>query len=68
MVKTTIFIDEELLEEAIHASRAHSKREAVEKGLSLLVREYNRSALRDELGTFELDLTVKELERLRNET
>lgn len=67
MAKTTIVIDENLLEEAIHAAGAHSKREAVEKGLRLLVREHNRRALRDELGTFDLDLTLEELEQLRNE-
>ncbi len=67
MTKTTIVIDEDLLEEAIRAAGAHSKKEAVEKGLKLLVREQNRKALRNELGTFDLDLTVEELERLRDE-
>ncbi len=67
MAKTTIVIDEKLLEEAVDAVGARSKREAVEKGLRLLVREHNRKMLRDELGTFELDLTLEDLEKLRNE-
>ena len=66
MRKTTVAIDEELLRDAITATGARSKREAIEKGLRSLVREHNREALRKELGTFEFDLTLDELETLRN--
>ncbi|MDL1969853.1 MAG: type II toxin-antitoxin system VapB family antitoxin [Candidatus Desulfofervidaceae bacterium] len=66
MKRTTIVINEELLEEAIKVTGARSKREAIEKGLRLLVRWYNKEALRKELGTFEIDLTLEELERLRD--
>ena len=54
MKKTTVVIDEELLKAAIEA------------GLRSLVRNCNREALRKEWGTFEIDLTLDELERLRN--
>ncbi|MCD6319945.1 MAG: type II toxin-antitoxin system VapB family antitoxin [Candidatus Desulfofervidaceae bacterium] len=66
MKRTTIVINEELLEEAIKVTGARSKREAIEKGLRLLVRWHNKEALRKELGTFEIDLTLEELERLRD--
>lgn len=66
MKKTTVVIDEKLLEDAIEAIGARSKKEAIEAGLRALVREYNREALRKELGTFEIDLTLDELERLRH--
>jgi Arc/MetJ family transcription regulator len=66
MGKTTIVIDEKLLKDAIDAIGARSKKEAIEAGLRALVREYNREALRRELGTFEMELTLDELERLRN--
>lgn len=66
MKRTTVFIDEGLLEEAIRATGARSKREAVEKGLRSLVRRYNRETLDTELGTFEIDLTLEDLERLRD--
>ena len=66
MKKTTVALDEELLRKAIAATGARSKKEAIEKGLRFLVREHNREALRNELGTFEIDLTPDELENLRH--
>lgn len=66
MRKTTVSIDEKLLQGAIKAIGARSKKEAIEAGLCALVRQRNREMLRKELGTFEIDLTLKELERLRN--
>jgi len=66
MKRTTVLIDEGLLEEAIKATGARSKREAIEKGLRSLVRWYNRETLDTELGTFEIDLTLEDLERLRD--
>ena len=66
MGKTTVVIDEKLLKDAIEAIGVRSKKEAIEAGLRALVREYNREALRRELGTFAIELTLDELERLRN--
>lgn len=66
MGKTTVQIDERLLEEAMKATGAKTKKEAIEAGLRSLVRNKNREALRKELGTFDLDLTLNELERMRN--
>lgn len=67
MRKTTVCIDEELLESAVKMSGAKSKKEAIEKSLRLLVKNKQREAFSKELGTFDLVLTSKELERLRNE-
>lgn len=66
MIKTTIMIDENLLAEAIRAIGAGTKKEAIEAGLRSLIRAHNRDALRKELGTFDIDLTLDELERMRN--
>jgi Arc/MetJ family transcription regulator len=66
MKKTTLLIDENLLEKAIQAIGARTKKEAIEAGLRSLVQMHNRELLRQELGTFEMDLTLDELERLRN--
>ena len=66
MKKTTVVIDEDLLKKAIKATGARSKREAIEKGLQALVREYNREALRKELGIFDIEFDLNELENLRN--
>ena len=66
MRKTTVVLDERLLQSAVEAIGARSKKEAIEAGLKALVRWKSREALRRELGTFDLDLTSDELERLRN--
>ena len=66
MKKTTVLIDENLLAEAIQSIGARTKKEAIEAGLRSLIERHNREALRKELGTFDIDLTIDELERLRN--
>jgi len=66
MQKTTVVINEKLLKTAILAIGAKTKREAIEAGLLSLVRHSNREALRKELGTYDLDLSLKELEKSRN--
>jgi Arc/MetJ family transcription regulator len=66
MRKTTVQIDESLLAEAVKAAGAKTKKEAIEAGLKYLIQRKNREALRQELGTFDIDLTLEELERLRN--
>lgn len=65
MRKTTVYIDEQLLKEAIDAIGARSKKDAIEAGLRSLVQQHNREALRKELGTFEIEMTIDQLEELR---
>ncbi len=67
-MKTTVVIDDDLLQEAIKVAKARTKREAIEAGLRELVRQKNIEALRQELGTYDLDLSLEELERLRSES
>jgi Arc/MetJ family transcription regulator len=66
MRKVTVLIDEKLLVEAIQAIGARTKREAIEAGLRSLIQRQNREALRKELGAFDIDRTLEELERMRN--
>ena len=66
-MKITVVIDDELLKEAMEAAGVKTKREAIEQGLRELVRRKNLEALRQELGTYDLDLSLEELERLRSE-
>jgi len=66
-MKTTVVIDEELLREAMEATGAKTKREAIESGLRELVRRKSLKALREELGSFDLDLSLQELERRRSQ-
>jgi len=66
-MKTTVLVDDALLEAAMKAAGVRTKREAIEAGLRELVRRKNLEALQEELGTYELDLSLEELERLRSE-
>ncbi len=66
MKKTTVMIDEDLLEQAVQAIGARSKREAIIVGLQTLVKRKNKELFRRELGTFDLDLDLGLLEELRN--
>jgi len=65
MGKTTVIIDDKLLKAAIEVTKAKSKREVIEKGLIELVHKKNIEALRKELGTFDLDLTLEKLNEIR---
>ena len=67
-MKTTVVIDDELLREAVKAAGVRTKREAIDMGLRELVRKKNLEALKGELGTYDLDLTLEELERRRSES
>jgi Arc/MetJ family transcription regulator len=67
MAKTTVIIDDELLNEAMKVSGAKTKKQVITTGLQELIRKKNLEALRQELGTFDLALSVEELEKLRDE-
>jgi len=65
MNKTTVVIDEKLLETAIKIAGVKTKREAIEVGLRELIRARNRDVFRKELGTFDIDISLEDLERMR---
>lgn len=67
MHKTTVEIDEKLLYQAMKASGAKTKKQAIEYGLIELIRSINRNLLREELGTYDLDLSLKDLENMRED-
>ena len=66
MKKTTILIDEQLLQTAMNAIGVRTKKEAIQAGLETIVRSHQRESLQKELGTYDLNLSLEELERLRN--
>jgi len=65
MKKTTVFVDEALIELALKASKLRTKKEVIEAGLKELVRKKNRDLLRGELGSFDIDLSLDELKKRR---
>ena len=67
MGKTTVVIDDALIEEAMKVTTLKTKKDVIEKGLRELLRMKNRELLRKELGTFDLDLSISELKKKRAE-
>jgi Arc/MetJ family transcription regulator len=65
MKKTTVFVDEALIELALKASKLRTKKEVIEAGLKELVRKKNRDLLRKELGSYDIDLSLDELKKRR---
>ncbi len=67
MGKTTVFIDDILINAALKVTNLKTKREVIEAGLKELVRRRNRELLRQELGSFDIDLSLEELKKRRAE-
>ena len=63
--RTTIEIDERLLKEALALSHRKTKKEVVELSLREYVRLQKRKALIAKIGNTDLDLSLEELQRLR---
>ena len=66
MSRTTLDIDETLLEDAMKAIGAKTKTEAVELALQEAIRHRRRQQLMESLGTYDLDIDLEELRRLRS--
>ncbi len=66
MGKTTVVLDNELIEKALSTTNLKTKKEVIEEGLKELIRKKNRELLRKELGTYDIELTPDELEKLRS--
>jgi Arc/MetJ family transcription regulator len=67
MHKTTVVIDEKLLEQAMQISGAKTKKKAIEYGLRELIKSINRDLFKKELGTFDIDLRAEDLEKMRRD-
>lgn len=67
MGKTTVFIDETLIKNALRVTNLKTKKDVIEKGLRELLRMKNREILRQELGTFDIELSLQELKKRRAE-
>jgi len=65
MGKTTVVLDEELVRDAKIATGLKITRVLLETGLRELLRKRGRERLKAALGTFDLDLTARELKRKR---
>jgi Arc/MetJ family transcription regulator len=67
-MRTTIDINEKLIKKVKNILGVKTKKDAVEYSLEFLIREKQRERLRSKIGKKELDLTLRELEKIREET
>jgi Arc/MetJ family transcription regulator len=67
MHKTTVEIDEKLLSQAMKISGAKTKKTVIEISLKELIKTMNRNQLKKELGTFDIDLSLEDLEKMRKD-
>ena len=65
MKKTTVVLDETLLQEAKEAIGAKTKKETIETALSEVVKRRQRELLIEEMGTYNLDLEQNDIEKMR---
>lgn len=66
-MRSTIDIDDRLLEEAMKLTKARTKKELVGKALEELIRKERIERLRKKLGRMELEISLKDLEKMRRE-
>jgi len=66
-MRTTVEIDEKLLDEAVERSGAKSKRQALDNALSDYVRRLRRESFAKRIreGDLGIDMTLEELRKLR---
>ena len=66
-MRSTLEIDDELIKEATLLTDAKTKKEVVRLALETLVRQKRRERLRNRLGKFPLELTLKKLAEMRED-
>jgi len=67
-MRTTLDLDEDVLQETMRSTGARSKKKGVEAALREYVRMKRRQALLSRIGSWtDFDLTVENLEELRDE-
>lgn len=66
-MRTTLDLDEELVKEVMALLGVKTKREAVRRSLEALIQQRRRERLRGKLGKVDLDLSLEELEEMRQD-
>ena len=64
-MRTTLDVDEEVLQEAMKLLGVKTKREAVRRALQAIIAQKRREALRAKLGQLDLALTLEDLVEMR---
>lgn len=66
-MRTTLELNEKLLQEAMKLLGVKTKREVVERALEALVAQERRERLRAKLGRLDFNLTLKDLHEMRRD-
>jgi Arc/MetJ family transcription regulator len=66
-MRSTIDIDESLFREALKLTGAKTKKDVVRLSLECLVRKKRLENLKSKLGNFPLDITLKDLKKMRED-
>jgi len=66
-MRTTVDIDKELLERAKALTKIRTNKELINISLKELIRRKYLQRLRNKIGNFEIDLDLKELEKIRED-
>jgi len=66
-MRTTIDLDDDLVREAMDLLGERTKRAAIQRSLEELIRQKRRERLRRKLGKLHLELTLSDLERMRQD-
>lgn len=65
-MRTTVDLNDKLLQEAMRVSHARTKRETLEKGLQFLIRNAHLERLKSKRGSGAVTWTLNELYRWRS--
>lgn len=66
-MRSTLEIDDKLIEEAARLAGTRTKKEVVRLALEALVRQKRRESLKSRLGGFPIELTLAELKKIRED-
>jgi Arc/MetJ family transcription regulator len=66
-MRSTVNVDDALLNEAMKLSQVKTKKELIQLSLSELVRQKRRERLRSRLGKTDIELTLPDLQEMRRD-
>ncbi len=65
-MRTLIEIDENLMKEVLKISKEKTKKGAITKAMEEYIKMKRREELKNMIGSYDFPLTLKELEKIRN--
>ena len=66
-MRTTVDLDDDLVKEAMDLLGVKTKRAAIQRSLQEMIRRERRERLRGRLGRLDLQLTLNDLDRMRQD-